>query len=513
MNKSILISILLLFPTAALGATIHVPAQYATLQAAIDAAGEGDIVLAAPGTYEERIDFKGKAILLISSHGPEATVIDGGYPPDSDFGSVVAFQGGEDENTALIGFTIAHGAGNEGLGGGIFIDGASPRIEDNIIRENTVGEMGQGAQGGGLYLRRSAALIRNNVIAQNQAWLGAGVFCCASDAVISGNRIVANKAAMSGGGIRCEGGHPSIFGNTFKENAAWQGAGLSSMASSPQIANNVFQENHAASFGLCGLGGAIACTDGSAYLLNNTFHGNFSDGMGGGLALTNASVSVHNSIFWNNEAPSGNEIWVGEASGLFIQYSNVQGGQEAVTMLTAGGLQWGPGMMDADPRFADAGPGDFHLLATSPCRDAGEHILPGLPVEDFEGDPRISGGLVDLGADEFHPHLYFSGNPFTGGGFEIKLIASPGTGPAHLFLGSDALNEPLRSRFGDWYLRFPVILLAVAHEIPENGLVLFLGESSPGLSPEGLNLYPTVIPMQALVGMSLLTNCCVIDVQ
>ena len=50
-------------------ATIHVPAQYSTIQQGIDAATLGDTVLVAPGTYVENIDFIGKGI-TVGSEGP-----------------------------------------------------------------------------------------------------------------------------------------------------------------------------------------------------------------------------------------------------------------------------------------------------------------------------------------------------------------------------------------------------------------------------------------------------------
>jgi len=94
--------LLLLVAAASLIAdTINVPGDYARIQEAIDAALGGDTVLVAPGTYEERIDFKGKSVTVQSEHGPEVTVIDAEY-----LGTAVSFQNGEGPDSILDGFSI-----------------------------------------------------------------------------------------------------------------------------------------------------------------------------------------------------------------------------------------------------------------------------------------------------------------------------------------------------------------------------------------------------------------------
>src|SRR5262245_39748080 len=83
---------------------IRVPADQPTIQMAINAAANGDLVQVAPGTYIENINFLGKAIRVESEQGPEVTTIDGNHA-----GPVVTFVTRETLQSVLSGFTIRNG--------------------------------------------------------------------------------------------------------------------------------------------------------------------------------------------------------------------------------------------------------------------------------------------------------------------------------------------------------------------------------------------------------------------
>jgi hypothetical protein len=57
--------------------TIYVPWQYPTIQIALNVSNDGDVILVSPGTYQESINFNGRAVDLKSTGGPEVTNIIG----------------------------------------------------------------------------------------------------------------------------------------------------------------------------------------------------------------------------------------------------------------------------------------------------------------------------------------------------------------------------------------------------------------------------------------------------
>jgi len=58
------------------------------------------------------------------------------------------------------------------------------------------------------------------------------------------------------------------------------------------------------------------------------------------------------------------------------------------------------GNISADPGFADPRYGDWHIQPGSPCVDAGDDSVVPPDWLDIDGQSRIQGSHVDMGADE-----------------------------------------------------------------------------------------------------------------
>ncbi|MEO0249351.1 MAG: choice-of-anchor Q domain-containing protein [candidate division WOR-3 bacterium] len=86
------------------------------------------------------------------------------------------------------------------------------------------------------------------------------------------------------------------------------------------------------------------------------------------------------------------------------------------------------------------GSGDYHLQAGSPCINMGSNAAPRLPATDYDEDPRIIDGTVDMGLDETHPSVqpdlwikkgtqWIGDNLYNddGTGQTVTLTVAPGT--------------------------------------------------------------------------------------
>jgi len=362
-----------------------------TIQEGIDAASNGDVVIVAEGTYAENVQFKGKNIVLTSTDPLNPIVVENTRIHGGDAGSVVTFAGTENETSVLSGFTIRNGNAETGGGvcGGTWESRTHATIENNVItvnladrgaglaycngaiQDNTITDNYAEESGGGLAY--CDGLIRNNTVADNHAsGSGGGLVSC--HGTIRDNYISANSAALGGGLAACG---ATIQDNRITANSAttWYGGGL--LLCDGIIQNNIIARNQSAYSG----GGLMVC---HGIVRNNTIVGNETIWGGG---LCDCPAVIENCIIWGNTASGGAAQLL---KSRLPAYSCIQD-------WTAGG----EGNIKLDPQFVDFGGGDCHLSDNSPCIDAGANQDWMWDAVDPDGNPRVIGTKVDMGAYEY----------------------------------------------------------------------------------------------------------------
>lgn len=390
--------VLLISAAATRAADIQVPAQQPTIQAGIDAASDGDTVIVANGTYtgvgNRDIDFSGKAITLRSAGGAANCIID-----CQGSGRGFFFHMGETADSVLQGFTIMNGNPANSTpapsftwppsGGGMAIDNSSPTLLDCVIANNTaVGT------GGGVFMAFSTSTITNCVFTDNSCTasdsLGGGLsFSAWSRPVITGCSFIRNSAGNGGGAMSLFGSSSTFLDCRFVENVAYAYGGGCLIRESPNatVTNCVFLRNDSL------IGGGIFSTSDTISVTNCTILDNTAlPGAGGGLlngAYAGAPVGAYvtNCIVRGNV---GDNLTDWGVSPISASYSNIQGGYAGV------------GNIDADPLFVNAAADDYQLLPGSPCVNTGLNSAV-TTATDLNGNLRILGGTVDMGAFEAEP--------------------------------------------------------------------------------------------------------------
>ena len=117
---------------ASLYATIYVPDDYATIQAAVAAASSGDAIIVRAGTYTENIVVNKGYLTITSEEGAGVTTIQAANP-----GNHVIYVGNVN-GVKISGFTI-RGATAEGKGGISLERAGTSEIMGNILSQNWAG--------------------------------------------------------------------------------------------------------------------------------------------------------------------------------------------------------------------------------------------------------------------------------------------------------------------------------------------------------------------------------------
>ncbi|MFC1572934.1 hypothetical protein ACFL6M_04970 [Candidatus Eisenbacteria bacterium] len=333
--------------------------DHPTIQAAVDACEEGDIVELADGTY---VGDGNRDITLIAtlatirsqSGNPEACVIDCG--------------GSEEEPHQGIAFRA---------GGGLSLEGVMIRGGFAITYDD---------YGGAVSCDLSSPAISNCIFKGNTAYIGGGLACISCSPTIHSCSFIENTA-LNGGGIDCHYSSPTLTACTFTGNVAENhGGGLYAYMSSTTLTDCVFSANSGTQNG-----GGCYLIDSTARLEHCTFSGNTTDDRGGGLHCNDSEGQLINCSMYANSAFHGSGACVHShgslsiestvivygfgstaairdgSSDLLFTCSNIYG-NEGGDWLNVIAAQLGEdGNISEDPLFCGAEGGDFTLSVSSPC--------------------------------------------------------------------------------------------------------------------------------------------------
>lgn len=150
----------LVFAPQALAATLLVPSQYPTIQAAVNAAVSGDEIVVAPGVYPAGFNYNGKRLTVRSASGNSVTVID----VAATGGTAVTAQSAEPVGTRLQGLTI-RGASSSAvvLRNAASLEISQCRIIDSSVSSNSVIPTFALRGGAGIFVDQASAFVSDTL--------------------------------------------------------------------------------------------------------------------------------------------------------------------------------------------------------------------------------------------------------------------------------------------------------------------------------------------------------------
>jgi predicted outer membrane repeat protein len=366
---------------------------YASIQTALDRASTNGFIeeiWVARGTYATTIPFELiNGVALVGGFAGNETHPDQRYIAgnetklDGTMTSVHVVKC-ESGTPILDGFTItggnAAGTSNDAVGGGMFVNQASPSVRNCRFTNNYATSGGGAIRAGttGTPMELINCMFQNNT----------------------------TQTTQPGAAIRMIGGRVLIDGCTFTGGIASAGGAIWQQGGQLAVANSVFFGNEVHGSG----GGSAIASRGSLDIVNCTLAANLTQGSGRGAlsALSGSSVQVFNTIIWENNNSFSEMDQIREQGGFVEVYDSVISGLSSFS---------GNNNTDNDPGFANP-PVDFRLTEFSAALDSGDNARLALTgpfsgivlAYDRDQAARILNGTVDRGAYEYAPQLLFDGD-------------------------------------------------------------------------------------------------------
>ncbi len=344
-----------------------------SIQAAIDAAEDGDLLHVAPCTYAESIDFGGKTLRIVGTGGPDVTTIDG-----RSGASVVTAALGEGTGTSLEGFTLTGGSGTAA----IYADFSALRLEDVVVTDN---------RGYYTLLALSADLEMANVrFSGNSPSYGVQIYMDRGGLVASdldlkcsgatyGILLSHGSGVIDRANIACGGAYATYWTHAVGRLQRSVAVGSHySEAEDDHYDDTVYFLNDV-------IDGRIDALYGTTIVRNSV--------VTGGLGFTTAytATAVESSILTDAACAITSDVaeigvrnnlfWGPTANGCGLLLDPVGGNDNAA----------------ADPLFVDAAGGDYTLAAGSPAIDAGPDEEGYTDMDGSRNDVGVYGGPFAIG--------------------------------------------------------------------------------------------------------------------